>query len=399
MRTPIRIVLGIFVTGMVLACTLFALAQTKSSSVNSYPIINVTPSRAASVTVNRNWQLGAPVTFQALTVFPVITDQLESIDDYITLDEGLRSRKVIVSEIGANGRTRRVGHGRPVSDNAEVNRLMVTNKSGKTLVLIAGEIIIGGKQDRIVGEDCVIASSNKPVPVDVYCVEHGRWDERSGFGRSRTNNNTASSGGTGGGAGGGNAVHLAATAPGTFSAPASGGMAAPKVRAKAQAEKSQDGVWTEVAKLESSNSVSSSTGTLNKVYEDRRVSAKLNDYERAIRNKLSGKNVIGAVVAIGGQLLSADVFASPRLFQAYWPKLLKSYALEAVSSGGSNSQSVERTAAESFLARVDAPASSEGKKSGYKLTEYQSDRDASFELESVEQGAEKLIHFNRVNKK
>ncbi len=187
MRTPIRIVLGILVTGVVLACTLLALAQTKSRPANSYPIINVVPSRATSVAVNRNWQLGAPVTFQALTVFPVITDQPDSRDDYITLDEGLRSRKVIVSEIGANGRTRRIGNGRRVSDNAEVNRLMVTNNSGKTLVLIAGEIIIGGKQDRIVGEDCVIASSNKPVPVNVYCVEHGRWTERSSFGQSRAN--------------------------------------------------------------------------------------------------------------------------------------------------------------------------------------------------------------------
>lgn len=388
MRTPIRIVLGILVTGVVMASTLFALAQTKSRPINSYPIINVGPSRATGVPVNTNWRLGSPVTFQALTVYPVITDQPEGRDDYITLDQGLRSRKVIVSEIGANGRTRRVGNGRRVSDDAEVNRLMVTNNSGKTLVLIAGEIIVGGKQDRIVGEDCVIASNNKPVPVNVYCVEHGRWTERTSFGQSR-----ASEGGEA------SAVAPRPPARGTFDAPATGGMAAPNVRAKAQAEKSQDGVWSEVAKLERENQVSSSTGTLNKVYEDRRVSAKLSDYERAIKNKLSGKNVIGAVVAIAGRVMSADVFASPRLFQAYWPKLLKSYALEAVSSGKGDNQTIDRATAEAFLARVDAPASSEGKKNGYKLTEYQSDRDASFELEADEKGAGKLIHFNRVNKK
>jgi hypothetical protein len=387
MKTPIRIVLGISVTGIVLACTLFALAQTKSRVVTSQPLINIVASRAANAPVNRSWQLGAPVSFQTLTIFPVITDQPESLDDYITLDEGLRSRKVIVSEIGANGRTRRVGHGRRVSDDAEVNRLLVTNRSGKTLVLIAGEIIVGGKQDRIVGEDCVIASSNKPVPVDVYCVEHGRWDERSNFGRSRTNGNSASGEGASAGVSGG------------FNAPSAGGMAAPNVRAKAQAEKSQSGVWSEVAKLESQNSVTSSTGTLNKVYEDRRVSAKLSDYERAIKSRLSGKNVIGAVVAIGGQVLSADVFANSKLFQAYWPKLLKSYALEAISSGKTVNHAVDQTAAKAFLARVEAPASSEGKKDGYKLTEYLSDSNASFELESADKGAGKLIHFNRVNKK
>ena len=46
MRTPIRIVLGILVTGIVMASTLFALAQTKSRPVNSRPIINVAASRS-----------------------------------------------------------------------------------------------------------------------------------------------------------------------------------------------------------------------------------------------------------------------------------------------------------------------------------------------------------------
>jgi hypothetical protein len=278
-----------------------------------------------------------------------------------------------------------------VSDNAEVNRLLVKNTSGKMLVLIAGEIIVGGKQDRIVGEDCVIASGPTPVPVDVFCVEHGRWDERSRVGQSRGGSSGTSGGQVSGGTPGG--------VVGTFSAPAKGGMAAPKTRAQAQAEKSQSGVWAEVSKLEGANSVSSSTGTLNKVYEDRRVSAKLDDYERAIKGKLVGKNVIGAVAAIDGQVVSADVFANPKLFQAYWPKLLTSYALEAISTGKRESKSVDRVAAAGFLARVEAPASSEGKKAGHKLTEYQSDRDASFELESDDKNAGKLIHFNRVNKR
>jgi hypothetical protein len=387
MRTPIRIVLGILVTGIVLASTLFALAQTKSRPLTSYPLINVARSRAA---VNRDWQLGAPVSFQTLTVFPVITDRPVSADEYITLDQGLRAGKVTVSEIGANGRARRIRQG-GVSDSAEVNRLLVKNTSGKMLVLIAGEIIVGGKQDRIVGEDCVIASGPTPVPVDVFCVEHGRWDERSRVGQSRGGSSDTPGGQPSGGTPGG--------VIGTFSAPAKGGMAAPKTRAQAQAEKSQSGVWAEVSKLEGANSVSSSTGTLNKVYEDRRVSARLDDYERAIKNKLVGKNVIGAVAAIDGQVVSADVFANPKLFQAYWPKLLTSYALEAISTGKRESKSVDRVAAAAFLARVEAPASSEGKKAGHKLTEYQSDRDASFELESDDKNAGKLIHFNRVNKR
>src|SRR5262249_39023820 len=104
---------------------------------------------------HRDWRVGSPVSFANLTVFPIVSDRAQGPDDFITLDEGLRSRKVTVSELGANGRTRVLHSRRYSGDNAEVNRLALTNYSGKKLILIAGEMVIGGKQDRIVGHDCI----------------------------------------------------------------------------------------------------------------------------------------------------------------------------------------------------------------------------------------------------
>jgi hypothetical protein len=46
---------------------------------------------------------------------------------------------------------------------------------------------------------------------------------------------------------------------------------------------------------------------------------------------------VGVVVAINGKAQLADIFASPSLFRVYWPKLLKSYVLEALSSGSRHS--------------------------------------------------------------
>ena len=109
-------------------------------------------------------------------------------------------------------------------------------------------------------------------------------------------------------------------APGLMIAPSN-------VREKAQAAKDQSGVWAEVAKTAKENNTSSATGNLNAVLEDKQVSTRLEDYQRAFANTLTAKNVIGVVVAVGGKLRSADVFATHSLFGIYWPKLLKSYSL------------------------------------------------------------------------
>jgi ARG/rhodanese/phosphatase superfamily protein len=329
-----------------------------------------------------NWRIGAPLTHQNLTIFPVLSDTQATTDQFITLDQGIRSGKVKITELGADGRSRAINSRRQMSDSAEVNKLAVTNNSGKPLILIAGEIVVGGKQDRIVGEDCIIASTNKPVSLNVFCVEHGRWQAGSSVSQGRHSEGASSSAG---GAGGG--AFEAATV-----------MAAPKVREKAQAKKDQGEVWSEVSQKVARNSVQTSTGTLNSVYENKRVGARLAAFERTLKVKLSAANVVGAVVAVNGELLSADVFASSRLFKAYLPKLLKSYALEAISADKADKKTVQTSDAEVFLSRVKGADTSTGAEGVYKLNEKQSDTDASFELMHTTDKS-RLIHFNRVNKK
>lgn len=333
----------------------------------------------------QDWRLGAPVSFKNLTVFPVLSNESTAGVELITLDEGLRSGKVKITEMGADGRAHTIDR-RQMGDSAEVNRLALTNNSGKPLVLIAGEMILGGKQDRIVGHDCIFESTNTPVPLDVFCVEHGRWSGDAAFGQSR---GSANGGGLGEGSGAGSGAQVQrAIAP----------MALPNVREKAQAKKSQGDVWGAVAETVTVTSSASSTGDLNSVYENKRVGKQLEDYEREFKGKLSENNVVGVVAAIGGKIVSADVFANRSLFLIYWPKMLKSYALEAVSTTTATSRQVSKTEAEAFLARVKGDDSSAGKEGVYRLAENQSSADASFELEYTKNNA-KLVHFNRVAKR
>src|SRR5260370_25192917 len=53
------------------------------------------------------------------------------------------------------------------------------------------------------------------------------------------------------------------------------------------------------------------------------------NYESVIR-QLRDKNAVGVVVAVNGEIVWADIFASTHLLQKYWPKLARSYATEAV---------------------------------------------------------------------
>ena len=53
------------------------------------------------------------------------------------------------------------------------------------------------------------------------------------------------------------------------------------------------------------------------------------NYQSLIR-QLRDRNAVGVVVAVNGRIIWADVFASTDLLQKYWPKLVRSYASEAV---------------------------------------------------------------------
>ena len=65
------------------------------------------------------------------------------------------------------------------ASSATVNQLLVLNASDRPLYIMPGEVISGGLQDRTIGEELVIQPAKKPVPIEVYCVEQGRWSGRS----------------------------------------------------------------------------------------------------------------------------------------------------------------------------------------------------------------------------
>src|SRR5207344_469429 len=101
-----------------------------------------------------DYRVLAPIRHGNLTVFPVVASTSHDTGGFLTLDEGLKSGEVEVTESGSvRGMVRRPrgSHGvlRPEYQEqagAQVNKLVLVNNAKRPLLLLAGEIVTGGKQ-------------------------------------------------------------------------------------------------------------------------------------------------------------------------------------------------------------------------------------------------------------
>src|SRR5580704_699183 len=129
------------------------------------------------------WRLLPGITYENITLFPVVSSGAADTSAFLTLDEGLASGEVVVTEQGSGGmiRSERVTPAVDSNRGAAVNQLVLINRSKRPLLLLAGELVSGGKQDRIIGKDRIVPVGAEPLPLDVFCVEHGRWSSGSRF--------------------------------------------------------------------------------------------------------------------------------------------------------------------------------------------------------------------------
>ncbi len=120
-----------------------------------------------------------PITHGNLTIFPVVGGTDYDTSHIMTLDEGTKAGTVIVTEQGSlRGLVRRPQQASRGS-SAQVNQLVLVNNSDRPLLLLAGEIVTGGKQDRVIGADRLVPPKSDPIDLSVFCVEPGRWVARS----------------------------------------------------------------------------------------------------------------------------------------------------------------------------------------------------------------------------
>ncbi|MGB6473096.1 MAG: DUF6569 family protein [Candidatus Sulfotelmatobacter sp.] len=341
------------------------------------------PARAGETGGAAGYKVLEPIRHGNLTVFPVLASKSYPTGEFLTLDEGLRSGEVVVTEYGSlQGLIRRHPMQPAVHSNAEVNRLVLVNNSKRPLLLLAGEIVTGGKQDRVIGKDRIVPAESDPVDLSVFCVEPGRWVATSAhFGASG-----ATYGGPTGSVGG-----TVATL-----------MAQPSVRAKAMGDKDQNEVWAEVKKQREAVSVEMSAGapavaaemaqtsSYARVMENDEVKKRVDavakpieqNYQSLIK-QLRDRNAVGVVVAVNGRIIWADVFASTELLEKYRPKLVRSYASEAVVTRAKDAEAGVKQA-QAFLDDMEGRRETIESEPGlYRHTEVNGDGFMAFALTSL----------------
>jgi hypothetical protein len=233
-----------------------------------------------------------PIKYKNLTIYPLAISKGRDKKSIITLDEAFKKGHIEIVE----------------KASSEVNTVVLVNTSKYYVFILAGEIITGCKQDRMVSEDCLIPPHSGKIYLSVYCTEHGRWNEKSK----------------------------------KF---ATGGIAInPGMRETAKASKSQSEVWAKVEEKRAEvGAAPSPTDAYMDIINDKDVEKELKPYVDKFSKipEISGWNTVGVLAAVGDEIIIVDLFTNHKLFKKLWNKLIRSYALDAInrSPGGSLSKS------------------------------------------------------------
>lgn len=340
----------------------------------------VRPSHKAEATtsaIRSSWRVLNPVTRGNLSIYPVVSNLSINTSAFLTLDEGLNSGEVRIAEWSEvesplvrrrNRWPRPVPIERPYYGGARVNQLVLVNESSRPLLLLAGEVVSGGKQNRIIGSDLIVPPDSPPLPLTVFCVEHGRWSSGAKFGSA-------------------------------------GAIAHPRIRQEAQVEKSQAGVWNFVAGTLGGAAAASPTSNYMDVVRSQRAQRAFDTvarslqkgYEAELDKQVRGRGAVGVVVAINGRLVWADVFPSAELFRKYWPKLLRSYVLEAQGSPGGAKLVPSRKDAQAFLLADRGRMTIREEPGVYRRTEIIAPDYQIVALEALGKFQSLMMHYNKMS--
>lgn len=218
---------------------------------------------------------------------PSFRQAIGNVGYYVSLHQAMVNNEISVTEASQSG---------------TVNTLLVRNQSADTLFIMSGEILQGGKQDRVVARDMLIPPGEGRVKIPVYCVEKGRWQYK------------------------GNASDAQFTEY--------YGMANEHLRDIIDHRLGQNAVWEEVKKSNDRDGVQSRTDAYTDHVNNRnfrRIEQGYVDFFSSIFDDEG--DVIGVIAVTGNRVEGCDLFISNRLFRAEFEKLIYSYIDEAVTYG------------------------------------------------------------------
>jgi len=178
------------------------------------------------------------------------------------------------------------------------------------------------------------------------------------------------------------------------------------VRKEAQVSKDQSRVWNSVAESAKSVGAAPPTSSYADVVNSPQAKRDLDEatssigaeYERELRQQMRDRGAVGVVIAIDGELVWTDVFPSPDLFRKYWPKLLRSYVMEAEGHRREAKYIPTAKDAQAFLLEDHGRETIKVEPDAYRRTDISAE---NFEIVALEalgkfEDSGLLVHFNKM---
>ena len=182
----------------------------------------------------------------------------------------------------------------------QVNTLYIQNLSEDTVFLMAGEVIKGGKQDRVLAKDLVLLPGKEKIDLSVFCVESQRWS----FNSDEQSFNKYYS------------------------------ISSNSVRYKVSKAQDQSQVWEAVDQITSEQNAESSTGTYTALEQSSEYQNNLKEYSDYFLKAFDrNEKYIGFVGVSGDRIIGCDLFATEILFRKQLKSLLNGYITEALTNG------------------------------------------------------------------
>jgi hypothetical protein len=227
-----------------------------------------------------------PSRFRNLTIWPLVEEKAVQ-PDYLTLDEALAQKRAKITE---------------VSEGGHVPELRFVNSGDRRVFLLDGEEVVGAKQNRIFNVS-IMVPAGKTIVIPVSCVERGRWHHTSQGVSSAPRAQYAE----------GRARKMA--------------FVTESMKMDGSKHSNQGDVWNGINSKFRQFESSSPTSAMSDLYQQQSV--RIEDY---VQSLTPVPNQIGAVFGLDGEVIGLELFDSADTFKKLFPKLVRSYGLDALSS-------------------------------------------------------------------
>jgi hypothetical protein len=310
---------------------------------------------------NPAYRISAPYSHKNLTIFLIHGKNETSRTNILTLQEAMERRILRVYE------------------TSDVNELAVENVSKLFDVFIqSGDIVKGGKQDRILAVSIIIPARSGRIKIEAFCVESGRWQKRGSEDTSQFSSSNDR-------------------------------IVSKELKLAANGVRSQQEVWAKVSEAQEKLgrnvgapiTSAASSSSLQLSLENGRVAATADEYVRRLSGLIAGKtDVIGYAFAVNGRINSADIYVSNALFKKLWPRMLKAAAVEAVGEKDKQSATAplaKPTEVMAFMAGADEARPVERAASGTARVITRDKKDSAV-YEARDEKSKTIVHRSYVKK-